>query len=284
MNSKETLINDFKNLGLQEGDVVFIRGNLGKVGRVKPRELFLDALFEAIGYSGTIVTLGFTKSFPFYKVDKKYIFEQNTIPETGAFGKLCLQYKNSKRSNHPTNSFIAIGKYADDILKDHDENAMLYDPTKKLIELNAKMIIFGIIDESPGFTTVHYVQQELGLTEQSFFQNLFRVYYKDKNDNLKLFKKSDVGGCSAGFGKFYPHYLSNGFLKTGQIGNSSAILINAKDAYAIEYRLMKDNNSFHFCDNPLCVSCRLSWKYDLKYALNYLILKVISLFKRKKLI
>ncbi|MCT7586731.1 AAC(3) family N-acetyltransferase [Aliarcobacter butzleri] len=282
MNSKETLINDFKNLGLQEGDVVFIRGNLGKVGRLKPRELFLDALFEVIGDSGTIVTLGFTKSFPFYKVDKEYIFDESTIPETGAFGKLCLNYKDAKRSNHPTNSFIAIGKYADEILKDHDENAMLYDPIKKLIELNTKMIIFGIIDESPGFTTVHYAQQELGLTKQSFFKKLFRVYYKDKKGNLKLFKKSDIGGCSHGFGKFYPYYLSNGLLKIAKIGNSSAILINARDAYNIEYKLMKENKSFHFCDNPLCISCRLSWKYDLKYSVNYLLLKIISLFKRKK--
>lgn len=64
MNSKEILINDFKNLGLQANDVVFIRGNIGKVGRIKPREL-LDALFEVIGDGGTIVTLGFTKKFSF---------------------------------------------------------------------------------------------------------------------------------------------------------------------------------------------------------------------------
>lgn len=281
MNNKETLIKDFKDLGLQDGDVVFIRGNLGKMGRLKPRELFLDALFEVIGSNGTVVTLGFTKSFPFYKVDKSYIFDKNTIPDTGAFGKLCLSYQNAKRSKHPTNSFIAIGKNAEKVLENHDENAMLYDPTKILIELNAKMIIFGIIDESPGFTTVHYVQQELGLTKKSFFKNLFRVYYKNEKNEIKLFKKSDVGGCSAGFGKFYQYYLSSGFLRTGNIGNSSALLIHAQDAYNIEYKLMKKNNSFHFCDNPLCISCRLSWKYDLKYSINYLLLKVKSLFIRK---
>lgn len=282
MNNKEKLIGDFEKLGLIEGDVVFIRGNLGKVGRMKPREVFLDALFEVIGISGTVVTLGFTKSFPFYKVDKEYIFKKTTVPETGAFGKLCLKYENSKRSMHPTNSFIAIGKYTDEILKDHDENSMLYDPVKKLIELNAKMIVFGIIDESPGFTTAHYAQQELGLTKKSFFKNLFRVYYEDSFGTPKLYKKNNVGGCSAGFGKFYPYYLASGFLKTGSIGNSSAILINAKDAYGIEYKLIKDNNSFHFCDNPLCISCRVAWKYDQKYSINYIFLKIFNLFKRKK--
>lgn len=58
---------------------------------------------------------------------------------------------------------------------------MLYDPIKKLIELNAKMIIFGIIDESPGFfTTVHYAQQELGLTKQSFLTIFLEFIIKIK--------------------------------------------------------------------------------------------------------
>jgi len=279
---KKLLIADFKRLGLVDGDTVLIRGNLGKIGRMKPREVLLDALFEVIGQNGTVVTLGFTKSFPFYKVNKNYIYDQNTIPETGALGKLCLHYKGAKRSTHPTNSFIAIGKHADEIVNDHDESSMLYDPIKKIIELDAKMIIFGIISDSPGFTTVHYVQQQLNLTKQSLFKNLFRVYYKNKTNDIQLYKKSDIGGCSAGFGKFYQHYLSNNLLKIGTIGKSSVLSIKAREAYDLEYKLIKSNNSFHFCDNPLCVSCRLSWKYDMKYALSFFTLKISSLFKGNK--
>ena len=155
---EDTLIADFLKLGIKNGDTVFIRGNLGKIGKLKKREYFLDALFSVIGETGTIVTLGFTKSFPFYRLDKNYIFDKNTLPYTGALGKLCLKYKGAIRSKHPTNSFIAIGKNAKFILDNHDERAMLYDPMKKIIGLNAKMLIFGIINESPGFTSVHYVQ------------------------------------------------------------------------------------------------------------------------------
>lgn len=276
---KKILIEDFKKLGLVAGDTVLIRGNLGKIGKLKPRKLFLDALFEVIGKNGTVVTLGFTKAFLFYKIDKSYIFDNNTLPETGALGKLCLNYKDAKRSSHPTNSFIAIGKHADEIIKDHDENSLLYSPMKKIIELDAKMVIFGIINESPGFTTVHFAQQELNLTKQSIFKNLFRVYYKTKTNDISLYKKNDIGGCSAGFGKFYQHYLSDGLLKLGNIGKSSALLINAKKAYELEYKLLKSDNSYHFCDNPLCVSCRLSWKYDMKSSFNFFISKIMSLFK-----
>ena len=215
-------------------------------------------------------------------MDKDYIYTQKTLPETGSFAKLCLNYSSAKRSNHPSNSFIAIGPKSDEILCEHNQDAMLYDPMKKLVELKAKMVIFGVIDESPGFTTVHLAQQELGLTKKSLLKNLFRVYYKDENNNTKLFKKSDIGGCSAGFNKFYAHYLANNLLKIGSIGKSSALLIESEKAYDLEYKLINNDNSFHFCDNPLCMSCRLTWKYDLKYSINYILLKSISLFMRKK--
>ena len=52
--------------------------------------------------------------------------------------------------------------------------------------------------------------------------------------------------------------------------------------YEIDLELIKRDNSFHFCDNPLCFVCRCTWKYDFKYLPNYLIIKFISLFKKDK--
>lgn len=277
----ETLKNDFINLGITQGDTVLIRGNLGKVGRIK-KEIFLKSLLDVVGQNGTIVTLGFTKAFPFYKVDKDFIFDLQTKPNTGALGSIFLNHPQAQRSCHPTNSYIAIGKNAQYILENHDENSLIYDPMKKLIELNAKMLIFGIIEDSPGFTTVHLAQQELGLTKKSFFKGFFRVLYKNKHDEIKLFKKNDVGGCSAGFGKFYSHYLSHNVLKIGKIGKSIALSINSRDSYQIEYDLLKNDNSFHLCDNPLCLSCRCTWKYNLKYLPNFIILKLINIIKGNK--
>ena len=92
MNTLESLKNDFKSLGISESDTVFIRGDLGKVGRIegKKRELFLQSLQEVIGKNGTIVSLGFTKAFPFYRVDKSFVFDSESLPITGALGKLFL--------------------------------------------------------------------------------------------------------------------------------------------------------------------------------------------------
>lgn len=277
----EDIKKDLINLGINSGDILFIRGNLGKVGRIK-KDIFINTLLDVVGKEGTLVTLSFTKSFPFYRLDKNYIFDFNTVPTTGSIGKAFLEHPNVIRSFHPTNSFMAIGKKADIILKNHNELSMSYDPMYKIVSLNAKMINIGIISENPGFTTVHLAQQELGLTKKSILKNLLRVYYKSTTNEIKLFKRKDVGGCSDGFGKFYQYYLDKNLLTFGKLGNTNAIVANAKDIYEIDLNLMKKNNSFHFCDDPLCFVCRCTWKYDLKYLLNYLILKFMSLFKKDK--
>ncbi|MCP4761345.1 MAG: hypothetical protein GY870_06160 [archaeon] len=284
MYSKNEIIQDFLNLGISKGDVVFIRGNLGKIGRIrdKNRRVLLESILEVIGKEGTLVTLGFSKAFPFYSVNKEFIFNESTPTIVGALEKEFLAYPGCKRSKHPTNSFLAIGENADYILEGHNESSLSYEPMRKIIELNSKMILFGIIKNSPGFTTVHYAQQELGLTKKSLLNGFFRVFYC-KDGDKKLFIKRDVGGCSGGFDKFYKSYLDSGILRSGKIGSSSAILVSALESYRIEYDLLKENNSYHFCDNPVCMSCRASWKYNLIYLPTYLVLKTLNtIFKLKR--
>ena len=280
MLDKHSLQKDFEALGIEKGDTVFLRGNIAKIGRLKPSSLFLEVLLEVIGEEGTLVTLGFSKTFPFYRVKKSYIFDKNTPSSTGALAKIFMQHPLCQRSTHPSNSFLAIGKEAQSILKNHDENALSYTPMKALIHLNAKMIIFGIIEQSSGFTTAHYAQEVLGLTQKSWLNSLLRVYYRDSaTQEIKLFISRDRGGCSVGFDKYYQHYLAQGILHLGQIGKSQAMQVSAPKAYEIEHSLLSQNPSFHFCDNPLCFSCRVSWKYDLKYVVNYMILKLIVRIK-----
>jgi aminoglycoside 3-N-acetyltransferase len=278
--NKDKIILDLYKIGVNSGDTLFLRGDLGSVGKIKGNT-FIQALLDAVGPKGTIVTLGFTKSYPFYKVNKGYIFDKYTKPETGALGKLFLMNHFCKRSTHPINSFLAIGNNADLIVKRHSEKSSSYYPVQHLINLKAKMLIFGIIDTSPGFTTVHFAQEQLGLTKKNILCGKYKVYFKNNGKN-ELFVKNDIGGCSKGFSKFYKHYLSEGIMKTGHLGNSNAILVDADHAYKIEYKLLKSNPSYHFCDDPLCFSCRICWTYNIRGLPIFLFKKLFSLIIRKK--
>lgn len=282
--SSAKLLEDLRRLGVEQGDTVLFRASLGSIGKMEGRkgEAIFKAMCDAVGEQGTIVTLGFSKVFPFYKVDKKRVFNSSAPANTGALSKLFLTNPNCLRSKHPSNSFLAIGANAEDIVAGHDENSMAYTPMKTLIELNAKMVLIGCVSSSPGFTTVHYAQQVLGLTNKSLLSGLFRVYYeKDGSDEVALFKKKDLGGCSMGFGKFYKDYIEAGILKTGNVGSAYSIAVEAKPAYEVEYNKIKENPRYPLCDNPLCFVCRATQLYNIQQAPGYICRKITAQVVKK---
>ena len=101
-----------------------------------------------------------------------------------------------------------------------------------------------------------------------------------KNGKKRLFVRRDAGGCSLGFAKFYQHYMHHGIINFGHIGRTTAIMVPADKAYQIEYKLLKGDASYHFCDDISCLSCRASWSYNLKYLPYFIVSKIIKkLFK-----
>lgn len=264
MISFESLCQDLKKMGIQQGDVVLVRGDLGKVGRaMNLRSIVIDSLLKAVGEQGTIVGLSFTKAFDIKNVEKDYIFDVNTSAITGALAKSILAHPEAIRSTHPINSFVAIGVKAKEILEGHNENQLPFYPMEKIVKMNGKMLIFGCVADSPGFTTVHRVQEELGLSKKSKLANKRGVFFK-KNGEVSLFKQDSIGGCSKGFSKFYTHYVINEKLITGYYGKAYAILISAKDAYDIEHDILKKVPTFALCNDPLCHKCRTTWRYNRK--------------------
>lgn len=264
------LIKHLRCLGLQEGDTVLVRASVRKIGdvlddnkRSNASEKFIHALLSVVGNEGTIVALSFTKAFLFPKKNKDYIYSSVTEPITGGFASAMVNWPGSMRSNHPSNSFVAIGKHANDIIKDHGEKATCFHPMAKLIDHDGKMLLVGCVSESPGFSTVHLAQDHLGLSVKSLFSNKLGVYYRDKDGRVKLFKKKDIPGCSMGFYKFYSYYVKEGMLRTGWVGQAYSVSIKAKAAYEIERELLSTDPKIALCDDPACESCRGSLYYNL---------------------
>lgn len=281
---KSDLIHQLRSLGVQEGDTLLVRASLGAVGRVKGnfKSTFMDALLESVGDKGTLISLGFTPSFLSRKMARKKenIFSTDKVPNIGALAKMFHQHPNRFRSCHPTNSYIAIGRHAEYFVSEHDEHSLSYTPISKLLELNGKMLIVGCVKDSPGFTTVHYAQEKIGLTKKSLISWLQKVYFM-KDGQLKLFTKTDTGGCSAGFRKFYADYIEEDKLKIGHVGEAQSLLINAVDSYTIESSRIRENNKYFLCDNNLCLSCRATWTFNLIDMPKYLFFKILTILRKK---
>ncbi|HEV7499275.1 MAG TPA: AAC(3) family N-acetyltransferase, partial [Vicinamibacteria bacterium] len=184
-----------------------------------------------------------------------------TPTTSGALPKLLLETPGRVRSRHPTNSFVAIGARAEEILGGHDERSSCFQPMERLVALGGKQVVIGCVDASPGFTTVHWAQHRLGLSTRSLLRNRVGVLYA-RDGEVRLFRRTDIGGCSLGFHKLYPAYAAAGLLRTGHVGKASSIGIDAAPALALEQeRLARDPRAV-LCDRPLCTFCRGTWLFN----------------------
>lgn len=273
--TQKMLVDNIGALGIGKGDIVLVRAALRKIGigRNRSGSLLIKALLDVVGTEGTIIGLTFTKTFFLPRIDKSYIFTRETPTTAGGFAQALLEYPNSFRSKHPSNSYAALGAGVYDLLHDHDEYSSCFLPVENLINANGKMILIGCVSESPGFTTVHLAQEKLGLSSKSILKGLVGVYY-EKNSEIKLFKRKDFGGCSEGFYKFYDHYKKKDKLISGMVGNAYSIAISARDAFEIELELIRKNKTYPLCDDPKCFNCRGTWWYNkhdmFKFYIKYL--------------
>jgi aminoglycoside N3'-acetyltransferase len=285
MYSVEKLKNDFEKMGIKNGDTLLVRADLGSIGKLKTkyREDYINFMIKAVGEEGTIVGLSFTSGF-FINRNKDNVFDGKNKSYTGAFANTMLKHPLSLRSSHPTNSYVAIGKNAKYILEDHNHNSGAYEPIRKIMELNGKMILIGCVNTSPGFTTTHLAEVDLGLHKRIIFPTLNGAYYKDA-ESIEVFRRKDIGGCSSTFYKFYGFYIKNELLIQGYIGNAYSIIINARKAYNLETNILKNNPKITLCSQSNCMLCRARrWDnlIDLPiYVLQFVIPKIFNKLTRK---
>ena len=276
---------NLKKLGICLGDTVYVKADLLKIGLIKGNVKwgFLDALLNVVGSDGTIITAAYTKThlFPFIKKRKK-LYEVNSTPNTGAFSKLMIKHPRAVRSTHPTNSYVAIGKYARHLLDSHDHKASSYEPLRGVMDLGGKCIIVGCVDSSPGHTTTHLAQYDLGFASQNHFYGLVGATYME-GGVIKTFLRKDFGGHNIGARKVYSYYLDRGILSTGIVGDTTGVLSPAKEAYETDLEIIKNDKKFLLCNEPTCFSCRVAWKYNRKDIPVYVVSKIMcKLGKFKK--
>jgi aminoglycoside 3-N-acetyltransferase len=146
--SKEDIILALKDVGIKNGDNIFIHSNLGFFGILKNANkkenywtIFKDAIFQVIGIEGTLIVPTFSYSFCW-----QHDFDVNKTPSTvGMFSELVRNDLESLRSEDANFSISAMGKNA----KYFTENAPIHSFGKnsfweKLVELDGKICNFNV--------------------------------------------------------------------------------------------------------------------------------------------
>ena len=259
LNAKPSLAldDDFYNLGIRAGDTILLRAGLQSVGRISRQE-FLATLLRAVGPDGTIASLSFTGAAFLWKSNGLDPFTQQSPSYAGALPNTMLAHPEAHRSSHPQCSFVAIGRNAKVLVDNHGPSSPAYEPIRRLIQLGGKVALVGCVSSSPGFTTAHLAEYDLGLHRRAVLPSfLMATPYIDEQGSRQFFRRSDPGLCSNSFWKFYAHYVRAGVLSAGFVGAAYSIMADAKACYEIEKTLLDSNPRFNVCDDPLCATCNL---------------------------
>ena len=144
MFSVKDFASDLSTLGLKNGDTVLVHSSYKSVGETDGGAMgIINALVEAVGENGTVIfpTLSYN---PVYETK---VFEPDKTPScVGYLSEVFRTADGVKRSMHPTHSCCAKGKYAEDIIRDHEKDITPVgsnSPFAKLPQYGGKILMLG---------------------------------------------------------------------------------------------------------------------------------------------
>ncbi len=164
MLTKSFLMDEFRALGMTEGDTIFVHSaysSLGKApgGMEGGPQAVIDAILEVIGPDGTLIMPTFNYDFL-----KGSPWDMRTTPsQMGVLTELVRQDPRAKRMFHAIYSMAAIGRHADELAA-HRTGDCFGESTifTKFREWDAKILILGLA-YSKSITFLHHCEQMAGV-------------------------------------------------------------------------------------------------------------------------
>lgn len=159
--SKDDLIAHFKDLGVRKGMLIYVQSKMEYYSYLcGGNRVLIEALQEVVGYEGTIVTNSFTldnldpldcnaKQFEPYQIEvvREALppFHKKLNVSDNELANQMMLFDGVYRSNHPTRSFVAWGKYAKLICDRQPLHFALAkdSPLDKLSGLNGFVLLLG---------------------------------------------------------------------------------------------------------------------------------------------
>jgi aminoglycoside 3-N-acetyltransferase len=239
-----------------KSNILYMRASLKPlVSKIKSAGGILNFLHEHIEFNEIFVPY-FFGARPFWRGREKNALRKTN---SGALGRLISNYPNSETSKHPTHSFTGLGERVVLELRKHNGSVSCFHPIKIMAEkYDFSMLLLGCLKESPGFSTVHVAQHQLGLSKRHLLRYILR-WDETCCDKVKSYIAPESPGCSKSFDKFYPYYQADNNLVYGEWYGISWIFVpSAFKAINTELSLLRSHGGrFVDCGRLTCLPCRL---------------------------
>ncbi len=160
MITKPFLIDEFRALGMQPGDTIFVHSAYSSLSRTEGGvdggpQTVIDAILETVGPEGTLIMPTFNYDFL-----RGTPWDIRTTPsQMGVLTELVRSDPRARRMFHAIYSMAAIGKHAEELAA-HQSNDCFGETTifGKFREWDAKILILGL-PYSKSITFLHHCEQ-----------------------------------------------------------------------------------------------------------------------------
>ena len=235
--SMTDLVEGFRRVGLQKGDIVYCHSSLSKFGYVEGgAETVVDALMEVAGPEGTVAMPAGT-----YSLGKDgAIFDIRKLPsELGAITE-AFRKRTKYRSHHLTESVCALGKLAQQLTETHSVTPCgAESPFSKFIDMDAQILLLGVPHNNN--TTFEAIEERLAL-EYVRFKEVYGAFMIDERGQKRsLPAKLHNMPYRYDFNRMDMMLFRAGAQTRIVIGESVVRRISAKMMYEITRRVLEEN-------------------------------------------
>lgn len=232
---------EFRNMGLDQGDLVLVHSSYKSFGGVDGGpQTVIDALLQAIGNSGTLVMPTF--NFDFCSGEA---FDLHATPsQMGIITELVRQMPEAHRVFHPIYSFVAVGVLAEELGALSNKSSYGADSLfAKLMDHDGKIMIIGL-SYNDSMTFFHYVEEMEGVDYRylkDFTGEVRDGEGRRSTDTFQMLVRDWDRGVVTAVDPMGEVLEQEGVVHMREIGDATVKLVRARDVYQITAREMKRN-------------------------------------------
>ena len=173
----------------------------------------------------------------------KRVYTTDTVEissDMGAIPRAMVNTPGRYRGIHPTNSFVALGPKAEELVNCQTfEN--VYAPFQKMMDKKSKIVMIGV--DLTKLTAIHYAEQLSG-------RELFIRWALDKKGRPARIRE---GSCSEGFNNLAAATAQ--FEKQVTVGNSLWRIFPIYETVNACAEAIMQNSGITHCETPDCTRC-----------------------------
>lgn len=223
----------FRRCGLKPGDTVFTHSNVGYFGEPEGGrtaqnafQTLLDAFFEVLGPTGTLVVPVFTYSFP-----KDEVYDPaESSSACGVFSESLRKHPAAKRSDDPIFSVAALGHRAEELTRDVPGEC--FGPGSFWDRFHRTEGVICNLNLDAAATIAHFFEKKLGAPyrQDRTFAGVVRKNGVETRRCVVFYSHDlNVPDTRGAFERFDTLARARGMVRTATIGRGAAVAITAAD-------------------------------------------------------